>query len=289
MPIYDQGYRHYLARSPLHHARFWPITREALRLLLAKRAFLGLLAVSFLPFVMRLIQVYLGTQYPQMAAVMPRGGALFGQFLNQQTAFAIPPLPTFTVLLSLFAGAGLVSGDLRTGGIIVYLARPLTHRDYVLGKLGVLLVLNLFVTLVPCLVLYGAALGLAPDQYAKWSLAWIAPAIVAFTVGSSTVLGLLALSASALSRSGRVAGFGFFMGVFGLELIRVVLQAAFGRNEAVLLSPVASLRVVCDALFETEARAPAALWASAAIVLALVSVGCLAVLRARVRAVEIVT
>ncbi len=46
MPIYDQGYRHYEARSPLHQARFWPITREALRLVLMKRAFLGLIAVS---------------------------------------------------------------------------------------------------------------------------------------------------------------------------------------------------------------------------------------------------
>ena len=31
MPIYDQGYRRYEARSPLHQVRFWPITREALR------------------------------------------------------------------------------------------------------------------------------------------------------------------------------------------------------------------------------------------------------------------
>ncbi len=50
MPIYDQGYRRYQARSPLHKARFWPITREALRLVLMKRAFLGLIAASFLPF-----------------------------------------------------------------------------------------------------------------------------------------------------------------------------------------------------------------------------------------------
>ena len=32
MPIYDQGYRRYEARAPLHQIRFWPITREALRL-----------------------------------------------------------------------------------------------------------------------------------------------------------------------------------------------------------------------------------------------------------------
>ena len=48
MPIYDQGYRRYEARRPLRKARFWPITREALRLVLSKRAFLGLLAAAFL-------------------------------------------------------------------------------------------------------------------------------------------------------------------------------------------------------------------------------------------------
>ena len=46
MPIYDQGYRRYEARGPLHQIRFWPITREALRLILAKRAFLLLLALA---------------------------------------------------------------------------------------------------------------------------------------------------------------------------------------------------------------------------------------------------
>ena len=34
MPIYDQGYRRYEARGPLRRVRFWPISREALRLLL---------------------------------------------------------------------------------------------------------------------------------------------------------------------------------------------------------------------------------------------------------------
>jgi len=53
----------------------------------------------------------------------------------------------------------------------VYLSRPLTRRDYVLGKLGVLMLLNLSVTLVPALLLYLIALALAPDQFLKWDLA----------------------------------------------------------------------------------------------------------------------
>ena len=47
-----------------------------------------------------------------------------------------------------------MANDLRTGAILAYLSRPLTRRDYVLGKLLVPLLLNLAVTLVPGLLLY---------------------------------------------------------------------------------------------------------------------------------------
>ena len=50
MPIYDQTYRRYEARGPLRRARFWPITREALRLVLVRRWFIGLLAAAWIPF-----------------------------------------------------------------------------------------------------------------------------------------------------------------------------------------------------------------------------------------------
>jgi len=99
MPIYDQGYRRYEARGPLRQVRFWPITREALRMILSKRAFLGLLAVSFLPFVVRVIQVYIVTRFPEAGRVLPVDGRLFGEFLNMQIGF--------TILLCIFGASGL--------------------------------------------------------------------------------------------------------------------------------------------------------------------------------------
>ena len=103
--------------------------------------------------------------------MLPVDGRLFGEFLNQQIGF--------TILLSIFGASGLVANDLRTGAILAYLSRPLTRRDYVLGKLLVPLLLNLAVTLAPGLLLYVAGLSLAPELYLKWELAWIGPAIVA--------------------------------------------------------------------------------------------------------------
>ncbi len=281
MPIYDQGYRRYEARAALHQIRFWPITREALRAVLMKRAFLGLLAVSFLPFLFRVGQIYVVTRFPEAGRVLPVDGRLFGQFLNTQIGF--------TILLSIFGASGLVANDLRTGGILVYLSRPLTRRDYVLGKLGVPLALNLAVTLVPGLVLYAAALALAPDQFLEWDLAWIGPAIVAHALVIGLFVSLLSLAASALSRSARVAGLAFFGLLFGLEMVRLVLQHGFGRGEAVLVSFQADLRSLGSALFGLGDPELAIHWAAPAAVLLVVSLACLAILRARVRAVEIVT
>jgi ABC-2 type transport system permease protein len=281
MPIYDQAYRKYEARAAQRAVRFWPITREALRLVLAPRAFLGLLALSWLPFVVRVIQVYVVTRFPEAGRVLPVDGRLFGEFLNQQIFF--------TLLLSIFGGSGLIANDLRTGAILVYLSRPLTRRDYVLGKLGVLLALNLGVTLVPAALLYAVAIALAPEQFLKWELAWIGPAVVAQALLIALSVSLLALAVSSLSKSARVAGVSFFGLVFGLEVVREVLQGGFGRREAALLSVQADLRALGNLLFGLAERGSALPAVYPAAVLLAMGLGCLAVLRARVRAVEIVT
>jgi hypothetical protein len=281
MPIYDQGYRRYLARSPLKAARFWPITREALMLVLARRWFLILLLASFVPFLFRVGQIYIVSSNPEIGRVLPIDGRLFGEFLNGQILSM--------VLVSVFGASGLVANDLRTGAILVYLSRPLTQRDYIAGKLGVPLALNLAITLAPGLLLYAVGLLLAPEQYLKWSLAWIAPAIVAHALAASLVVSLVTLALSALSRSARVAGLGFVGVFFGLEVMRTVLQAGFNRKEAVLLSLWADLKALGVAFFGVQDQQLDLAWVWPLLVLGAASLACLAVLRARVRAVEIVT
>lgn len=279
MPIYEQSYRRYQARAPLKDIRFWPIARESLRHVLAKRAFLGLLALAWLPFVVRLVQVFVVTRFPEAGRLLPVDGRLFGELLNQQVGFAL--------LLSAFGGAGLIANDLRTGAILVYLSRPLTRRDYVLGKLTVLLALNLAVTLAPGLLLYGAALALAPGQFAAWGLAWIAPAVVAQSLLISLGAGLLALAVSSVSRSARVAGLGFVLLWVGLEVVGNVLREMLSAPLAGLVSLQGDMRLVGGALFGVSAG-DAPHWSWALLVLLALAAACLLVLRARVRAVEVV-
>jgi ABC-2 type transport system permease protein len=280
VPIYEQTYRRHEARGPLRRVRFWPITRESLRLLLARRWFLALLVAAWLPFVVEVIRIYVVTRFPEANRILPVDGRLFGELLAWQ-AF-------FTMFITIFGGAGLVANDLRTGAILVYLSRPLTRRDYVIGKLGVLLLLNLSATLGPGLALYLVALGLAPDLFWNWSLAWIAPAVVVQSLAVSLVMSVVALAVSSLSRSARVAGLGFFGLLIGLEVARGILYAFYRRPETALLSLQADLRSLGVTLFGLTDRSVNVPWAYAASMLTAVSIACLLILRARVRAVEIV-
>ena len=85
--IHEQGYRRYEARGPLRQLRFWPITREALRMLLQRKAFLALLALAWVQLVARAIQIWVVTQYPQAGRLLPIDGRLYGDFLSAQVPF----------------------------------------------------------------------------------------------------------------------------------------------------------------------------------------------------------
>jgi ABC-2 type transport system permease protein len=277
MPIYDQGYRGYEARQPLRRIRFWPITREAARALTRRPALLVLAMLAWLPTVVRLVQIFVVSHVPAVSEVMSLDAQIFGQFLYWQSYFA--------VLLTLFGTSGLIASDLRSGGILVYLARPLTRRDYLLGKLAVSLGLNLGVTLLPALLLYLAALVIAPGVYARWDLAWMALAITAASLLLSLPLSLVALAVSALSRSARVAGLSLLALLLGTDLACALLSTSLSWRTLPLLSVLADARSLTAGLFGAPQDLPAL---PALLALVLFVAAALAVLRVRVRAYEVV-
>ena len=101
-------------------------------------------------------------------------------------------------------------------------------------------------------------------------------------------LSLASLAVSSLSKSARVAGLGFFGLLMGLEAIHNILRQAFDRPEAAVLSIMTDLQAIGHALFGITARRLLMPWPWAAAALVVIALGCLAILRSRVRAVEIV-
>jgi ABC-2 type transport system permease protein len=280
MPIYEQSYRRREARGPLRQVRSWPIAREALRLLFARRLFLLLMALTWAPLIGWSLYVYFMAQAPDIRRVLPLDAKVFAEFMYWQAWLALFP--------TLLGGSGMIAGDLRTGAILIYLSRPLTRVDYVLGKLGALLALNLGVTLLPGLLLYGIALALAPDVLLQWSMARIGPAVVVDAVVVSLVFSLLALALSSLSRSARVAGMAFFGVVVALSPVAALLKALTDSPLVSLLSLWEDLATVGQALFGLPPDPLRPAWPYPALVLLATLLVSLAVLRARVRAVEVV-
>jgi ABC-2 type transport system permease protein len=285
MPIYDQGYRAYEARGGLRRVRFWPITREALRLLLGRKAFLGLLALCWLPFVGFTIYIYAVTRFSGMVGdELQRLLAVDGVFFMRFFAWQLP----LAMLVTVFAGAGLIAHDLRTGAILIYLSRPLTRRDYVLGKFLTLAALNASVTLLPALLLYLVGLALVSDQLLTAKQAHLAPATLGVGLLITVTLSLLMLAVSSLSKSARVAGLSFFALLMGLEVLRGLVWLAYRTRWATLVSVQGTLREVGNAFFLVPQRTLGLPWPAGVALLLAVSVACLFVLRARVRAVEVV-
>lgn len=280
--IYEQHYRRLDASIPLRNQRWIPIAREGLKALVGFRAYLGLIAIAWLPVFVRLVQVYFTTRFPEARRIVPVDDKLFFDFLGQQ----IP----WMLLMSAYSGAGLIANDMRTGGLLLYLSRPLTLGDYILGKVAILFASLSMVTLAPGLVLFFGARSLAPDVLGDASHLLLVPKIIAFALILILPMTGLVLVMSALARNARFAGLGFFFVFVGSTVAQGIAWRATRSSYAGLASIQAAMRRAGEAIFAVKpARITADLpaeWAFA--VLAALSITCFLVLKTRVRAVEIV-
>jgi hypothetical protein len=156
---------------------------------------------------------------------------------------------TLAFLLAAWVSPVLISPDLVNGALPLYLSRPFSRAEYLLGKSAILLALLSLVTWVPVLTVFGLQASLAGTEWlgthARLSWAILAGGLV--WIAFLTLLGL-ALSAWIrwrLVASGALAGV-FFMGAAFGELWRGVLHNAWGR----LLNPAYLIEIVWRDLFQ---------------------------------------
>jgi ABC-2 type transport system permease protein len=121
-----------------------------------------------------------------------------------------------------FVGPGLVSPDLTNNALPLYLCRPFSRTEYVIGKMSVLALLISAITWVPGLLLFAFQAYLAGFAWLaeNW---WIAAAILLGSWIWILTLCLLALAMSAWVKWKIVAG----------TLIFVIFYVAAGFAEAI--------------------------------------------------------
>jgi ABC-2 type transport system permease protein len=188
--------------------------------------------------------------------------------------------------LTAFIGPGLISGDLANRALPLYLARPFSRAEYVIGKMSVLLILLSLITWIPGLILFGVQAALAGGGWLSQNL-WIAWGIFAGSWIWILVISLMALALSAWVKW-RIAAGALLLAIFFLaagfgEAINAVLDVRWGR----LINLTYVFATVWNSLFrsrETFEISTASAWT----VLALISAGCLVLLNRKLRAFEVV-
>ncbi|MCZ6833461.1 MAG: hypothetical protein O7F11_06930, partial [Acidobacteria bacterium] len=200
MPIYDLSYRHW--EGPLHGAeRRWLVIAEAgIRLLLSYKKFVFLLMLSWVPFF-----VFAAFLYFTMVKGVSMGLDVDASFF--QRAFAVQMIPL--VLVTIYAGSGLISSDLSANALPLYFSRPITRWDYILGKLAVIGFFLTLVFLLPVLLLFIFAVGVSPDLAFLKANYWLILSILGYGLMVVGMTSIFIIGLSSTSRSGRVVGVAF--------------------------------------------------------------------------------
>ena len=193
MPIHDQGYRRYTGRRIPPGRGWWVIARAGVLERVRERRFLALMLLAWSPFIVRALQIYASTSFAQLSFLAP-GPDTFREFLDQQSPFLF--------FITIYAGSGLIASDRRANALQVYLSKPLTRVQYVLGKLLALAVFLLAASWLPAMALLALQMIFAGSSDFIRDNPSLVPAITLFCVIEvlATSLAMLALSSLSTSR-----------------------------------------------------------------------------------------
>ena len=277
MPVHDQGYRRYAGRRA--HAGAWRvIAATAIRAELRRRRVVALLLVSWLPFLVFAVRLYVGANFTQ-AAFLSATPATFRDFLGWQMIFVF--------FVTILVGAGLIADDRRANALQIYLSKPLTRLDYVVGKLLALAAFLTFVTVLPgILLLFLQMMFAGSTQFVREHL-FLVPAILVSGAAQVLVASVVVLALSALSTSRRFVAILYAGLIFFSQGLQRALTESTGSPWWALLSPSDTLDVVADAAFRIERVDPVPV-AAALGVLAVLVAASIIVLERRIRGVEVV-
>ena len=252
MAVYEQSYKRYAGPLTPEWSRFLIIPRHAYRAVFNSKLFTAFFVICFLPSLVEAILIYLHHNMNALAIfktnvreLIPIDAYFFQTFVHIQGYFGF--------FVALLVGPPLVSRDLRNNALPLYLCRPFTRTEYVLGKMSVILILLSSITWVPQLLLFLFQSYLEGFTWFTTNL-WMASAIIIGGLVWALLLALLSQTISALVKW-RVVASGVLLAVFFIppifaEFINVVFLTHWGN----LISLVGVMKNITAGLFGTFDR-----------------------------------
>lgn len=211
MAVYEHLYRAYEGESHSAWSRFLVIPRYGLSEVFKSKLFTTIFILCFIYPLVAAILVYLHHNANALAVLqinvielLPIDASFFQTFVKVQGAFAF--------ILTVLVAPPLISRDLSNNALPLYLCRPLSRAEYVLGKMAVIVFLLSLVTWIPGLLIFFFQASLAGLAW-LWSNLWMIQAIFSGSMVWIILLSLLALAVSSLVKW-RVVASGALVGLF---------------------------------------------------------------------------
>jgi len=231
MPVYKRRYNPYSGTLTPQWSRFFVLTRYAFAELFKSRFFVILLILSLVPILFFAGYIFVANNKTVQLLMQMRSAGLFS-VENEYFIMVMIAQTQAAFLLNCWVGPVLIAGDLTNGALPLFLSRPFSRADYVLGKLAVLGLLLSAVTWIPGLLLFSLQAGLARNGWI-WSHIWMVVPIIFCSAIWILMLSLISLAVSASVKLRIVATGVIFISFFvpaGLgEMYNSIMDTYWGR------------------------------------------------------------
>src|SRR5215831_3516382 len=290
MAVYKQTYSPYQGPLRADRWRFTVLTRYSFMKVFESRLLAAFFLLCFIPPLLACAILYANHNAKTLVGLdtellggLSRGIRITGAFFN--LVFRTQAFLSF--LLVTFAGPGLVSGDMANSAIVIYLSKPFSRAEYVLGRLTVLMALTSAMTWMPAVILLVVQTDLAGFRWLHDNYRVAAAFVVSYWLWIAAI-SLLALAVSAMVKWRPLATGGllviFFAGAGFASMTNQIL--VLNRQWGLLMSLDSSISMVFYWLMEGETeRGHVPSWTAVVTLVALCLV-CVALLRVKIRAYE---
>lgn len=208
-PIADLSYRGYDGPLRAHPARWWIVALAGIRAVIKNQWFWAMAAGAVLPYLFNGLVFYATTVFAP-----PGAGGLPGMQADANgQRFAMVFFQAFSGFerlwlfgIALMVGAGSIASDNRANALQVYLSKPITKADYLLGKWMSIFLTVSFVALIPAILLYAflGAASVSQGFFTKEPMLF--PHIVLACLLPGAIHASLLVGFSAWCNSSRIAG-----------------------------------------------------------------------------------
>lgn len=286
--IREKGYTHWDGRLVQRRFPWWPITRSGIRLAFKKKAFRFFFAAGFLPAFIALSLLYVSERLEDFKALIRSNQNLikieprfFENFLTN------PAFLMLIIIILVFAAAGLIADDLKHNSLQLYFCRPLSKKDYLLGKMSVVGFFIMALTALPWLLLIVFKLIFAGKLAFLREFPILPLSILAYAALLSVFFAFYFLLLSASSRNSRYVAILVFTTYIFSDVLSGILTEIFRTPYMSLFSIRANIQQAGACLFGGKlphAVPPA--WSFA--VLAAICLLSLVVLDRKIRGVQVI-